>query len=295
MAIPTLPTADSIVTEALKRAGIKSPTQTQIDRAKDEWLEMVKGDIWSKVLAGGDTRLKSLQRTAVYIGVIGQRRYPLPADFSEEISVSLLSGTHTGLAQTGGSDSVTLAADEDITAADAAGTHVLMYSGTSKGQYRETITYDATTKVLTTPLAWDSSKTPAANDEYMIVDTYTKLAEQHQNDLDDSMQRGTSKPGYFSKFEDELYLGQSPVALYGIQLRYYVNITTLNLTEGANTVISKIYRNWRSLLTQGVYKYALLSLDDARDTQADKDFNKLLISTIFKELPSGGEFEGFEV
>ena len=39
MAIPTNPTGTSIVTEALKKSGIGSPSPDELTRAEDEWLE----------------------------------------------------------------------------------------------------------------------------------------------------------------------------------------------------------------------------------------------------------------
>ena len=39
MAVPTVPTINSLLTEALTRAGNPTPTTAELLRAEDEWLE----------------------------------------------------------------------------------------------------------------------------------------------------------------------------------------------------------------------------------------------------------------
>ena len=45
MAVPTVPTVNSILTEAFRRCGVPSPTVAQLTRAEDEWFEEVKQEL----------------------------------------------------------------------------------------------------------------------------------------------------------------------------------------------------------------------------------------------------------
>lgn len=296
MAVPTAPTATSLVTDALIMAGIPIPTPSQISHAKDSILERVKNEIWSKVLINGDTRLKTLQKSAISIGIINQRRYSVPTEFSEELTVSILDGDTTGIAQGGASLSITLAATETMSKVDAEGNYILMVSGTSKGQYREILSYDSTTKIAVPAIDWDSGKTPVSGDNYLIINKSYDMKEQHQSDLD-SVTNPTvvGRPSYFSKFGDEIYFNKPLDKVYGIRMRFYANLSLVDLTEGSTTLITKIYRNWQAVLEQGIYARKLKELDDNSYRQALQDFERMVENLLLKELPYGGEFAGFEI
>src|SRR3972149_263482 len=103
------PTADSIVIEGMKKGGIRAPQPSDIKRAKEEWLQEIFNDIWMTSERTGNTRLKTLQTTAVAIGVDNQRQYDLPADFDEELVITILDANDTGTAQSGTINTVTLA------------------------------------------------------------------------------------------------------------------------------------------------------------------------------------------
>lgn len=293
-AVPIDPTATTIVTQALKDAGYKSPSFTQITEAKDYWLERIKNYIWNIVLENGDTRLKTLQHTATTIGTIGSRRIALPADFSEEVTLSLLDGSHTGTVQSGGSSQVVLASDEDITEAEAVGYYYISITGTSKAQYREALTYNATTKALTTAIDWDSGSQPVSGDTYMIIDKHYPVTEQHQKDLDGMTNPTISgRPDMFSKFAEEFYFNKPLDKAYGIRLRYYANLNQVNLTEGSSELITRIYRNWQMVFHQGLLWMIWNNDDDDRDKEAKRIFDQSISNVIAKEIPYGGEFEGF--
>ena len=295
MVAPTDPTKTTIVTEALKVLGYSNPSLALITRYSDYHLERVKAEIWNRVIRGGDTRLKTLQTTAVSIGIENQRRYSPPTDFSEEYSFSLLDYTHSGIATAGGSPNVTLAADEDATVANTEGNYLLMYSGTSKGQFRQAVDYNTTTKVAVVDLDWDSGEQPVSGDGYLIINKQYLIDEQTQGDLDDLTTTVPARPDLFSKFDNEFYLNKPLDKIYGFRLRYYANLTQVDLTEGSDELITKIYRNWQHLFQQGLVWRGWNEKDDDRDTEAKGLFEMMLLNVLDKELPEGGSFEGFEI
>ena len=61
MSIPNNPTGSSIVTEALNKAGIGTPSADELTRAEDLWLEEIKNDIYNAAKRNGSVRFKTLQ------------------------------------------------------------------------------------------------------------------------------------------------------------------------------------------------------------------------------------------
>ena len=111
MAIPTAPTAATIVTEALTRKlNGGTPTAAEITRATNYGLEKVKRDFMLLT-----KKWKPLMQTAYDITKSDVAKYPLPTDCEAMISVGLIYGDHTGLLQDadGTAKTATLAATED--------------------------------------------------------------------------------------------------------------------------------------------------------------------------------------
>lgn len=296
MAVPDDRTLTEIVIEGLELALGYTPDSDEIAQYKTKGMERVKNDFWSRILLGGDTRLKTLQCTGIMIGAIGRSRVKVPSDFDDEYSVSILEWTHADIATAGGTKSVTLAVDEDITETDAVGKFICMTGGTSSGQYREIVAYDTTTKIALVQVDWDSGKEPVNTDTYAIIDAHYKLESQGQVDLDDlTNPTAPGRPSQYSMFEDHIYFDKSMDKAYPVRLRYYVNLNKVNLTESSTALITQIYNNWQSLLEQGIYARALKSLDDDLYQSAKAEFELMAVNVIQKELPDGGVWEGFEL
>ena len=295
MAIATAPTADSIVQEGLKKGGIRTPQVGDIKRAKEEWLQELFNDIWMTSERTGNTRLKTLQTTAVAIGVDNQRQYDLPTDFDEELVITILDSTDTGTAQSGTINTVKLASDEDVTQATAEGKYILMRSGTSKGQYRQILTYNATTKVAAVANNFDSGKTPASGDGYAIIDRYVELEEFSMDELSDyANPTSPGMPVYFAKFNDKFYFDKPlDKSTYGMLLNYYSNLMLIDLAEGEGNLITKIYTNWRGILTTGIKMKTEESIHSTEYKQTKSDYQELLVKLVMKEIPYGGEMVGF--
>lgn len=293
MAAAESPTADSIVQEGLKKGGIRTPSVTDIKRAKDEWLQELFWDIWMTSERTGNTRLKTLQTTAIAIGIDNQRQYDLPSDFDEELVITILDATDTGTAQSGTINTVTLASAEDVTQATAEGKYILMTSGTSKGQYRQILSYNATTKVASLASNFDSGKTPVSGDKYAIIDRYLELEEFSMDELADyANPTSPGLPAYFAKFNDKFYFDRPlDKATYGMLLNYFSNLMMIDLAEGAGNLITKIYTNWRGILTTGIKMKTEENIHSTEYKQTRADYQEMLLKLVLKEIPYGGELE----
>lgn len=294
MATPTDPTATTIVTEAWNMAGIASPTSAQLTRATDQWLQEVFNEIWlvSGQMTGGG-QLKTLQETLIDVSVKGTRTLALTEDFDEELTVEILDGAHRGTAQAGGATTITFASDEDATEADVLGRWILVTGGTGENGFRQCTAYDTGTKVATVSAAWDTN--PAISSTYLVVNKVHSLDEEHYRDLAERTSEPLpGRPTSFAKYERDLIFDKPfDVSTYGIRLRYYVKPNQVDLVTGSTTTITRIYRNWQSVLKKGVQYKAEMSVADANWVKTKQDFEAQLARLMNKEIPTGGEFVGF--
>tara|TARA_Y100000310_G_scaffold157246_1_gene156618 strand:- start:2295 stop:3092 length:798 start_codon:yes stop_codon:yes gene_type:complete len=261
-----------------------------VKRVADEWVPEIVSDIVDQSRRLGDGFLEILQTTAIAIATPNRRRYPLPADFDDELSVTLLDGDTTGTAQDGDSSVVTLDSAESISSADAEGRYVLMTAGTSKGQYRQITDYNSTTKEATVEQPWDDTKTPVSGDTYVILDCFDILWEDNTKEADKSYAAtASSRPASFSRFNAEYLLDYPPDKAYGLKLRYYANPLKLDFADSKWT---QMLSDWRSALIDGVTTLALEENDDSRSDNVRERFIAKVGGIVAKERPFGDEFEG---
>ena len=293
MALPTDPTATTIVTEAWNAAGESDPTAAQITRATDHWMQEVLNDIWLATIESGNTRLKTLQETLVDVSTTGIRTWALAEDMDEELEIEVLDGSRYATAQTAGASSITLAADDDGTSTNTIGRWVLITSGTGVDEIKQITAFDSTTKVATVESAWTA--TPTSSSTYLIVDQEYQLDEVDLTEMSTSIP-AAGRPTVFAKYNRQVIFDKPwDRATYGIRMRYFMNIHQVNLTEGATTRITRIYRNWQDVLKQGVLWKAMRDQDDQRYELERGAFNSMVAKLLAKEIPYGGAFKGFSV
>jgi hypothetical protein len=282
MAIPTAPTATSIVTEALKLATNSSPSAALITRAEDEWMNQILNDIhFLSAEVGG--RLRSLFITAHTVTTAGRAIYPMPDYYGSGITLSLMKGEHTGTAQDGVVGSITLDATEDITAADAQGKYCIITANTGVGSASQITSHNATSKV--SPVSPDFNTAPDGTSTYLLVDSYRQLDSidietyAYNTDLDN-----VAEPTEFTPTGDddwgELILRPVPDAVYGLRMRYYADLMTIDLTS---TVMTTLYRRWRNIFHMGIFARALEDREDDRRVGAWRRYNSLLRLLMLKE------------
>lgn len=269
MPAPTIPTLASIVSEGLKQAGIKSPSPDLTTRAQEEWMLEIKEIIWNK-----EKKLTCLQTTSHGILTKGQSRYSMPTDYASDLTVVLLEGDKSGVAQGGGADTIILAADETATENDLIGYEILVTSGTGVASLSQIIAYDESTKEAT--VAPNFNTAPASGSAYLIVNREWPIDVKLVQRLDAGEKFiGLKRPekAYIQGDEDfgEFQFDSPPDKVYGARLRYYANILR---TDTDSTLMSSLYLRWKNLFTGWItYK----ALDWGNNTRKDGEFQKHLL------------------
>lgn len=294
MAVPSDPTVTQIKTDAYTKAGIDSPSSTELTDA-DRLLQEVFNDIWLAAFRDGNTRLKSLETEMLDISTVGTRSITLPEDFDEEISVSIFDGTHRGTAQTGDSTSITLASDEDATESEVVGKTIIITGGTGENSYGVCTAYSTTTKVATV-VSW-SSTSPALSSTYLIVNKTIYLDEENVREFDEvGSAPSTGVPSCFAKFNRKIVFDRPfDLSTYGIFIRYFMHLHQVDLSESNTARIVRILRDWRHVITNGL-AYKIMELEDNdKYIPTKKSFDEGIQAILVKEIPYGGELTRMRV
>jgi hypothetical protein len=293
MATPPDPTIATLCTEGWKKTGV-TPSAAELARAQTEFLQEIFNDIWNRSVITGNTRLKTLQTLQTAASVKGSRTLDLAEDFDEEYSVAILDGSLRGTAQAGASTSITLKALETtLTASRALGKYIYTTGGTGSNQLRQITLYNATTKVATVDSAWTVN--PDSTTTYLIVETIQIMDEDNDlGEFDYYLTSAARRPTYYKKFGRQ-FIFDAPfdLATYGLLIRYYKNLNQVDLTEGASTLITRILRNWRAVLTQGIYWKTCTAQNDSQEASAKTEYERMVGALLVREIPFGGEFVGF--
>lgn len=293
MATPTDPTITTLCTEGWKKTGV-TPSAAELTRAQTEFLQEIFNDIATRSVLTGNTRLKSLQTKLAQASVAGVRTIDLAENFEEEFSVCILDGSLRGTAQTGGASSITLALTETtLNAGRGLGKYIFTTGGTGANQLRQIILYNATTKVATVDSAWTTP--PDSTTTYLVVERVQLCDEDNQLDEQDYyLPAAAGIPTYYSKFGRQLIFDRAfDLSTYGVLVRYYQNLNQVDLVEGSTTLITRLLRNWRSVLTQGIYWKVCVVQNDTQEVSAKKDYEQMVGALLVREIPFGGEFVGF--
>jgi hypothetical protein len=280
MTIPTAPTPTTLVTEALTRfLNGGTPDSGEITRALDYGLEKVKRDIM-----GIGKTWRPLLRLVYDITKVGVSHYDNPADFEQDLSVGLMSGSHTGLLGTVTSVSlVTLASVEDAIQGEVEGKYLLLTSGTGVDQAEIVDDYNLTTKVCLMASAY--AVLPVVPVGYMIVNQITDLTKTSMGRYDQFEYPG--RPGIPERFipitnqtVGQLALHPVPAAIYGIRRRYYADILKLDTT---GTLYNTLLRKWANVFEQGVFVWKLQEDDDRYEAQ-NAIYQQMLMNLLTTDL-----------
>jgi len=292
MATPTDPTITLLCTEGWSKTGV-APSTAELTRAQTYFFQEILNDIWNRSVLTGNTRLKTLQTSMTSVSVKGVRTIDLSEDFDEEYSVTILDGSRRGTAQTGGASTITLASSETaMTASRALGKYIFTTGGTGSNQMRQITDYNATTKIATVDSAWTTP--PDSTTTYLIVERVQICDEDNDlGEYDFYLPAAAGRPSFFKKYGRQLIFDKPfDLATYGVFTRYYKNLNQVDLTEGASTLITRILRNWRAVLTQGIYWKTCTFQNDNQAKDAKDEYQRLVDALLVKEIPYGGELVG---
>lgn len=261
MAAPTAPTQASIIREALNECN----SIEKYARARDEWFPQILRDVASP------RDWKVLEATAVVLLTENKVTASLPSNYSRWIRFVLYHG-HSGSLQAGSTSSFTLAADEDVTEADAEGRYIITVSGTGASQYKVVGAYNATTKVGSPDSNFSS--TLGVGTGYVIGTKQQELSQGYWEDRE--LNNKPAIPESWSEYAGEIVFNCPPdsTVVAGL-LDYYVDIDLLDLTSSAMT---DIYYRWRNILHWGICYRAWLERGDGRASLAEQKYQQAILS-----------------
>ena len=307
MAAPTQPETSDVVLEAYKKVGISSPTSDQYARGAAHFVPEIINNVWIYSEKSGNTRLKILQASTVVITTIGDSKITCPTGMSEEITLSILDGTYRdNLIDTTGDAKIQLAttttsggttAISSVTTEDVVGRYfVITSASTAIGEMHQIIAYSTTNFTATMDSTFTGS--PGSTASYLIIDEVTELDEDNvlnAGGLQESLSPG--KPTRFMKIMEngtESFIFNRPpdLATYGVLIRYYANPMKLDTCD---TVIQKMYLDWWDMMVTGVAWKVAEDEDDDKYTVFKGEYEAMRDDVIAKEMPFGGEWQGFEL
>lgn len=279
MGAPTQPTATLIVTEALNKYGIKSPTPAQITRASDYGLELTKDLIWMK-----GKRWKSLLAETYLKIVANQTIINLPADFEDFKTITVMDGLIRG-AVTGSPTTTSIpltSLDGTPSSANYGNRMIISYQGAdstlTSGQGTTLTAYAAPNATVSPAL----SSAPASGDTVLISDRQYPANIKWVGEYDEMFY--PSVIAYPTEFYHQpgttvgtLLLNRIPDKVYYARLRYYIS---LQMLDTSGTRYSTILRRWKPVFVQGVYVWLLEdNSDDRFNAQMQKlgDMLKILV------------------
>lgn len=280
-----------IAEEALNSVGILAPSAAQIAQAEDVFLRAILADIWTSPGKSFNTRLKSFQAKNVQIITEGLSKYSVPSDFDEEITLTLLSGGHSGTAQAGTATSITFEVGEDAT--NIEGKYVLILSGTGVTGLQQCTSYNSTTLEASCS-EWTIA--PDATSVYLLIDQEIELEEKAIQELQGLGGYSKAKPTQFTKINESgveyFIFNNPPDKIYGLLTRYYLNPILL---DEVGVVMSGVYSKWYQVLLCGTAWKVAEYEDDDRCDKKKEEYYRLKSGLLAKEIPYGGVFKGFEL
>lgn len=234
MAVPTVPTVSSILTESFRRCGVPSPTTAQLTRAEDEWFEEVKQEV------GMEKRWHAYEETMVLIPQAYTQVYNIPTPLDRILSMSFFSGT-TGTASAGGNASITLASG----GTEVLGRKIFLTGGTGAGQCNRINGLSG----LVASVAATWSTNPDGTTDYMIA-TNEQQMQGPAVGLPRDGGNASNLITHWEQFEHQVTLYPIPdSSTYALEMRGTVDIS---LVDKDDARLTRLLREMRPVLIAGV-------------------------------------------
>lgn len=261
MAVPTVPTVNSILTEAFRRCGVPTPTVAQLLRAEDEWFEEVKQELQM------EKRWHNHEETVVMIPQAYTQIYALPSPLSRVLKVTFYSGT-AGTASAGGATSITLASTADVR-----GRKIFLTGGTGVAQSNRIISQSGL--VATVACTWTTN--PDSTTTYMIADY-----ERPVTGPEIGLNRLGASPGEtitkWEQFESQLILYPVPDSTTtALEIQGQVDLSLVDKTDAR---LTRILREFRNVLLLGVMVRIKEDQQDDDLPLYQQRYDKLVLATM---------------
>lgn len=241
-------------------------------------MEQLKNDLWEKV-----KQMKPLMTFSYAVLVPGQSRYSCPQDFASDMSMVILTGLVTGTAVTATANTLTVPASIGVLSPDQTlGKELLITGGTASASASQIIGVNGS--VLT--VYPNFQQTPDGTSTFMIVDNQYPCEQDHIANYDKFRSAELNRPTKFFPMGDEDYdefiFNCAPDAnyVYGVRMRYFVNIMTVDLTS---TLMATLYQKFRQYWIKGVKAQALADNDDTRAQQGFMERDQKLQEIIMAQ------------
>jgi hypothetical protein len=277
MAQPTAPTLATVAATALKDSGWRTPPTDLTSEAAGRWAAQIKNDIWSR-----EKKLNALQKQAFAVAQLGRSRYSFPTDFASVLSIALLYGMRTGTAQDATANTIQLDALDESNA-DILGREILITAGTGVGSLSQAVDINTTNKQVSVAPDWTT--TPVQGSTYMTIDTYWPVDQGPAWRLEELTQPTMrNRPTRFYPVGDadfgEFVFDTVPDKAYGMRIRYYANLMTL---DEASTTWATFLQRFENVFYKGLFARALKRKDDDRWQAAEQDYWAAIKRTISEE------------
>jgi hypothetical protein len=240
-------------------------------------MELMKNELAILVTTG---KMKSLLTQAVLVLEQGKEKYPMPTNvsFYGDKAMQLVTGSTTGTATGGSSNTVALQAGQTVTV----GQKILITSGDAKGSLSQATSLSGQTATVQPSFA----AAVVNGNTYMIVDTHYPLEKRDVGLYAfESTPTTQGMPEIYYPYEDadngELILKPTPDDIYGIPYMFYENLSTLDLL---GTKMATLYNKWWSWWVQGGKTYSLENDDDDRARGEREYFRKLTDALVLQEM-----------
>ena len=283
MAAPAAPTATTIASIAMYQAGYSTPTSAQKAHAKTYYIQEIKQDIFALA-----KNLTTLQFETVYALTEGQSTYTFPTDVSSLISATLLDGANYGTCSaTGTTATIKLDAAFLPTEEWMLGKEILMWDSDTPAPLTAYISQCNAWSAPTATVSPIYGAAPDATDDYLVIDVQYPLEIPPVWDWDSqNYPTKQGRPTTLVPLGDETLSGEFLLYpapnddYYGLRLRYYLNLMTL---DEAGTLHGNLYYRWRNIWIQGIKAKQLTHDDDNRAPAEIAKYERMLQILILRE------------
>lgn len=310
MAGPTQPTATTIVTEALARYGVKSPTAAQISRAITQGLEYTKDLICLRSRKWNVLRFKSYYQVGPKQSIMR-----LPSDLGSITRIGvwdsdnyMLMGSPNVASQT----TIKLNNSETRTASQLEGKWIVFDStagselvgaglvGVLPVYVSQIVRYTASTKSASVypPVKYLGT----TYSSYSILGYKTpvsvKMASEYLDDIHFPEIPGRPTQAYINDYTEwdtnavvdingtSVQFDYTTDKCYTFEILHHLDLQQIDLSDAR---YNNVLRKWKALLTQGVFVWLLEDNSDDRMINQQEKFGNML------SILGGQEIEGYDV